>query len=170
MIMDKIEIFGANYFGRWAHTRAACRGIVLRDGEILLSYETRTGQYMIPGGGLEKGEGERDCCAREVAEETGIVASVGECALELDEYYEDWKYVSFYFICDPVGVTEPCLTEREREVGMQPRWLAVEDAIEVFSRHADYAATDEMRRGLYLREYTALKYLCERAKQEENEG
>ncbi len=168
--MEKIEIIGANYFGHCEHTRAACRGIVLSGGEILLSYETRTGQYMIPGGGVEDGEDERDCCAREVAEETGIVASVGACALELDEFYEDWKYASFYFLCEPVGVTEPRLTEREREVGMQPRWLPIEDAISEFSRHADYAATDEMRRGLYLREYTALKYLLERAKQEENEG
>ncbi|MBQ7636418.1 MAG: hypothetical protein IJS80_03825 [Lachnospiraceae bacterium] len=27
----------------------------------------------------------------------------------------------------------------------------------VFSRHNDYVESDEMRRGMYLREYTALK-------------
>ena len=168
--MKIIETIGDNYFGHWEHTRTACRGIVTRGDEILLSYETRTGQYMIPGGGLEPGESEADCCAREVAEETGVVASVGDCVLEIDEFYEDYKYVSRYFPCRALGETKPCLTEREVEVGMEPRWLPVERAIEEFSRHADYAATDEMRRGLYLREYKALKYLFSDAQREVDKG
>ena len=51
---------------------------------------------------------------------------------------------------------------------MEPRWLPVERAIEEFSRHADYAATDEMRRGLYLREYKALQYLFSEERREVN--
>lgn len=157
--MEVIEIFGKNYFGHWRDTRTACRGIVLRGDEILASYETVTGQYMIPGGGLEDGESFAACCLREVAEETGVLVEPGEPVLEIDEYYEDWKYISFYFLCAPVGTTERRLTDREREVGMEPRWVSAEQAIEEFSRHAEYAATDEMRRGLYLREYKALKAL-----------
>lgn len=157
--MERIEIVGGNYFGRWDHTRTACRGIVLRGDGILTSYETSTGQYMIPGGGLEPGESEADCCAREVAEETGVLVEPGEPVLEIDEYYENWKYVSLYFICKPVGECERRLTEREKKVGMEPRWVRVERAVAAFSRHQDYAATDEMRRGLYLREFTALKRL-----------
>ena len=160
--MEKIEIVGENYFGAWRGVRTACRGIVLRGGEILLSYVTTTGEYMIPGGGMEPGESAAECCAREVAEETGLIVRPGPCALELDEYYEDWKYVSFFFPCEPVGTTGRHLTRREREVGMEPRWVPVEQALTEFSTHADYAATDEMRRGLYLREYTALKWLLER--------
>lgn len=48
---------------------------------------------------------------------------------------------------------------------MELRWIPINEAIEAFSKHNDYAATDEMRRGLYLREYTALsqiKYLWEK--------
>ena len=157
--MDRIEIVGANAFGTWQNTRTACRGVVLRGGEILLSHEARTGQYMIPGGGMEDGESPEACCAREVAEETGVIVEPGACALEIDEYYEDWKYVSLYYICRPVGAAEPRLTPREAEVGMAPRWVPVERAVAEFSTHADYAATDEMRRGLYLREYTALRRL-----------
>ena len=161
--MKRIEIVGENYFGAWTHTRTACRGIVLRAGRILLSHETRTGQYMIPGGGLEARETEAECCRREVAEETGVRVRVRECALEIDEYYEDWKYVSLYFLCDAEGACERRLTDREREAGMEPRWLPLEAAVAEFATHADYAATDEMRRGLYLREYTALRALAERA-------
>ncbi len=157
--MDRIEIFGENRFDRWTETRTACRGIVLRGGEILLCFETHTGQYMIPGGGLEPGEDEAECCAREIAEETGAVVRPGACRLEIDEYYEEWKFVSRYFFCEATGSAETRLTDREREVGMEPRWVPVERAVEIFSRHRDYAETDEMRRGMYLREYTALNRL-----------
>ncbi len=167
--MRRLEIIGENCFGAWAHTRTACRGVVLRGSEILLSYEARTGQYMIPGGGLEPGESDAACCAREVVEETGIAVRPGACALELNEYYEDWKYVSRYFLCEPTGVAERHLTEREREVGMEPRWVPVERAIDIFSRHAEYAASDEMRRGLYLREHTALTALLGNGTREGNE-
>jgi hypothetical protein len=35
----------------------------------------------------------------------------------------------------------------------------VEEALAIFSRHADCADTDEERRGIYLREYAALSAL-----------
>ena len=43
-----------NYFGKWDKTRTACRGIIIENSKILLSYETVTDQWMIPGGGLEE--------------------------------------------------------------------------------------------------------------------
>ena len=117
--MKKLEIIGDNCFGHWEHERTACRGIVVRGNDILLSYETRTGQYMLPGGGLEADESQADCCRREVAEETGVVVDPGDCVLEIDEYYEDWKYVSLYFICAPAGACERrgivCYDEADNE-------------------------------------------------------
>ena len=164
--MKTLETIGENYFGSWQYTRTACRGIIVQDSKILLSYETVTGQYMIPGGGLEGNEDERACCAREVAEETGFLVEPSECVLEMDEYYEDWKYVSRYFFGKITGQAETKLTEREKEVGMIPCWLSLEEAIDIFSKHASYADTDEMRRGLYLREYKALKELENQIRQQ----
>ena len=157
--MQTKEIIGENYLGCWDKTRTACRGIIIRDGRILLSYETKTGQWMLPGGGLEDGEDERSCCVREVAEETGVIIQPTECRLEIDEYYEDWKWVNRYFFGTVAGQTEIRLTDREKEVGMEPRWLPVREIMDIFSKHASYADTDEMRRGMYLREYTALSVL-----------
>lgn len=77
--MKTIDIVGENYFGEWKRTRTACRGIILRENKILLSYETLTNQWMIPGGGLENGEWENDCCIREVTEETGMIINPSEC-------------------------------------------------------------------------------------------
>ena len=157
--MKTLETIGENYFGHWENTRTACRGIILKDGCVLLSYETLTGLYMIPGGGLEEDEDERECCVREVAEETGFLIEPSECVLEMDEFYEDWKYISRYFLGTVTGQTEIKLTTREKEVGMEPRWLPLDEAVAIFSTHASYTDTDEMRRGIYLREYTVLKAL-----------
>ena len=51
---NRIEIYGENYFGYFNKARTCCRGIIINEGKILLSYETKTDQYMIPGGGLEE--------------------------------------------------------------------------------------------------------------------
>ena len=157
--MRTIEIVGKNYFGHWTHERTACRGVIIEDGRVLLSYAARDDLWMIPGGGLEAGEDEGSCCVRELAEETGRVILPSACALELDEYYEDCKYVSRYFFGAVVGRCQSKLTEAEQRMGLEPRWLPVEEALRIFSRHDDYAATDEERRGIYQREYTALSAL-----------
>jgi len=157
--MKIVEIFGENYRGKWVRSRTACRGVVTEDGRLLLSHESATGQWMIPGGGLEDGESERECCVREVAEETGLLIRASECVLEIDEYYESDRYVSLYFFGTVTGSADMKLTASERLAGMEPRWLPAGEALEIFSRHADCAGTDEMRRGLYLREYTALREL-----------
>ena len=115
--MKTIEIVGKNYFGHWTHERTACRGVIIEDGRVLLSYAVRDDLWMIPGGGLEAGEDEGSCCVRELAEETGRVILPSACALELDEYYEDCKYVSRYFFGAVVGRCEPKLTEAERRMG-----------------------------------------------------
>ena len=51
--MKEISIYGDNRFPEYTRTREACRGIAMRDGMILLSYEVNTDQWFIPGGGLE---------------------------------------------------------------------------------------------------------------------
>lgn len=159
--MKTIEIIGKNYFGHWTHERTACRGVVIEDGRVLLSYAARDDLWMIPGGGLEAGEDEGSCCVRELAEETGRVILPSACALELNEYYEDCRYVSRYFFGAVVGRCRPQLTQAEQRMGLEPRWLPVEEALRIFSRHDDYAATDEERRGIYQREYTALSALLQ---------
>lgn len=159
--MKIVDIVGKNYLGNWDKTRTACRGIVMEEGKILLSYETKTDQWMIPGGGKEDDESDEACCIREIAEETGVKAEALQCMLEIDEYYENWKWVNRYFICKVVGTTEMKQTEREKEVGMEPRWLPVSEVREIFAQHALFDGIDEMRRGMYLREYTALCELGE---------
>jgi ADP-ribose pyrophosphatase YjhB (NUDIX family) len=56
-------------------------GILLDSNKrILLSDEFIRGMYItkLPGGGLEFGEGTRDCLKREFAEETGLEVTIGD--------------------------------------------------------------------------------------------
>ena len=155
--MKKIEISGANRFNTYTKTRAGSRAIVLRDGKILLSHETRSGWWLIPGGGLEKDETPEECCIREVEEETGFIVCPVRQFLTLYEYYEEYCYISYYFICEVTGRGQMHLTEAEANRGVEPQWLPLQEAVEIFSRHQSYADVSEEKRGSYLREYTALR-------------
>lgn len=152
-----INHYGDNYSGYTNHCREASRAIICKDGNIMLSHETKIGQWMIPGGGREENETPAECCIREVAEETGLITTPVKCFLIMNEYYEDWKFVSYYFACVATGITERKPTEREIQVGAIPEWITINEAIDIFSHHQDYAESYEERRGIYLREYTALK-------------
>ncbi len=64
-------------------------GVLLdADNGLLVSDEFIKGQYItkLPGGGLEIGEGTRDCLQREFMEETGLQVTVGEHIYTTDFY------------------------------------------------------------------------------------
>lgn len=160
--MKTLEIIGDNHFEAWTKQRVACRGIVISGEKALLSYEEKTDQYGIPGGGIEGEETLEECCAREIAEETGIVVSVDEKYLIMNEFYEEWFFETHFFICKAIGETERKLTSREQKVRMLPKWVDIQDAIDIFSKYQEYAETNEEKRGIYLREYIALNELVNR--------
>src|SRR6478609_7816749 len=64
--------------------RVAAYAVILRDGAILLSRLAPTVTpdelWTLPGGGLDHGEDPRDAVIREIREETGLDAVVGETA------------------------------------------------------------------------------------------
>ena len=154
--MKECSILGENRFNVWTRERVAWRGVVIREGQLLLTYEVNTDQWFLPGGGLEEGESLETCVMRELAEETGYAVMPQERVLTIHEYYEQWRFVSHYFLCEAVGTVQRRLTEREAQVGLEPCWLPFEEAMAIFAKHADYADPDEMKRGAYLREFTAL--------------
>lgn len=161
MCVKNIEIHGANAFESATKTRVGCRGIVVRESRMLISHEVNTDYYLIPGGGLESGETPEECCVREVREETGYVVKPIRHFLTMHEFYEEYEYVSHYFVCGVIGQAEQNLTDAERERGLIPEWMDVDQMLEIYSKHNDYAPANEEKRGAYLREYTALtEYLA----------
>lgn len=129
---------------------------MIKNSLMLISHEINSDCYLIPGGGLEENETLEECCVREIQEETGDIVKPVCRFLTMNEYYEDCKYVSHYFLCDITGETEQHLTEAEKERGLIPEWAEPEKMLELYSNYNDFAATDEEKRGQYQREYAAL--------------
>ena len=163
--MREIEISGANRFETFTKTRAGSRAIIELDGMILLSHEINSGWWLVPGGGMEADETPEECCVREAEEETGLIVQPLRQFLTLYEYYEEYRYISHYFICAVKGSGQMRLTDAEKQRGLEPRWLPLQAAVDLFSRHQSYAEISEEKRGSYLREYTALREYLEQNSQ-----
>ena len=130
--MKEIEILGANRFETFTKTRAGSRAVIVRDGKILLSHETVAGWWLVPGGGVEGEETPEECCVREVEEETGVIVRPLRQFLTLYEYYEEYRYISHYFVCEVTGKGRQRLTDAERRRGVEPRWLDLQEAVGLF--------------------------------------
>lgn len=154
--MKTIEILGENCFDSPKRTIEGCRGVMIRGGMILLSYEENTDQYMLPGGGIEDNEDLESCCIREFAEEVGIRVKPHTHYLTLEEYYKDLFFKSHYFVCGYDGECSRMLTEQEKANGLVPVWIELKKAIEIFGCYKDYKENNPMKYGLYYREHLAL--------------
>lgn len=157
--MKTIEIFGDDRYPEYTKISEGCRGILILDGKILLSYLREYDRWLIPGGHLEVGESLSECCERELKEETGVISKARTHYLTLEEYYHEWYFKSHYFLCDYIGDCEVSLTENERLCGLEPKWLSFDEALKIFGSYESYKSTNEPQYGAYFREYTALTEL-----------
>ena len=153
------EQISHTYSGPYKNKRISCRAIIIEDGKILLSHETKeNGSYMSPGGGIEEGETSEQCVEREVREETGFIVKAIRPFITINEYCYDTLYVNRYFICEITGKGERELTESEKFNKMEPEWIDINDAVEIFSIYKTLPAD---KASLYLREFTILNKIKE---------
>ncbi|MCF8031821.1 MAG: NUDIX hydrolase [Desulfarculaceae bacterium] len=105
-------------------------GVVLCGDEVLVvqrGAEPSKGLWSIPGGGAEVGETLAQACAREVAEETGLVVSVGpivevlERILRDDQGQVEYHYVLIDFVC-----SSPRLEPRAGDDAADARWASLD--------------------------------------------
>lgn len=136
--------------------RVGCRGIIIEDGKVLLSWEERKNVYMSPGGGVENGETLEECVVRELSEEAGFKVKVIKPLFKVNEYCFETLWVNNYFLCEIEGECERHLTESEIYNRVKPVWLDLEKAIEIFG---EYESKTIDHASLYLREYTVLNRL-----------
>lgn len=117
-------------------------GLLLHAGRVLVADELIRGQRItkFPGGGLEYGEGLKDCLVREVREELGVDAFDLEHFYTTDFFQQSafhstpMQVVSVYYrfrTTDPAGlrvVTEPFAGIGEGADQEVFRWLALDSA------------------------------------------
>ena len=153
-ICHVIEQISHTYTAPYKNKRVSCRAIIIKDGRILLSHETNKGNYMSPGGGIENGETSEECVEREVLEETGYIVKAIKPFITINEYCYDTLYVNRYFICEITGNGQRNLTENEKFKKMEPEWVDLNKAEEIFGANESLPPD---KASLYLREYTILK-------------
>lgn len=95
------------------HRRIAVRGIVVHEGKLLCCKlkDTLSGQpldfWCTPGGGLDEGEALIPGLKREMLEETGIEASVGDLLFIQQFAQGDNEHIEFFFHIDnPADFTQ----------------------------------------------------------------
>ena len=154
MTIETINQYGEKYTLPPEFRRIGCRAIIVENGRILLSYEVNTGVYLSPGGGLEPGETFEECVIREVREETGNVVKILRPFINVNEYFYEKVYESKYFVCEIIGKDKPSLTEVEILHGVEPEWVEIDRALEIFGSYESIA--DEELAAQYKREYTVL--------------
>lgn len=107
--------------------RLAVRGIVMREGRLLLvnAWKGKDHIWCAPGGGVEPHSSLPDNLAREIHEETGLTVRVGAPCL-VNEFHDpdhDFHQVDVYFRCTLVaGDPEGNWTDPEGIVSMR-RWV-----------------------------------------------
>ncbi len=98
--------------------------VVEREGRLLVAQRLEgthlAGHWEFPGGKCEPGEEVRACLARELREELGVGASVGEEVLRTLYAYADRRLELVFFRCEIDGEPRPLL-------GQEIRWVAREE-------------------------------------------
>lgn len=119
--------------------RLAAKALVRRGDQILLArlsrFAVETGHWTLPGGGVDHGERPADALAREMLEETGLVAVVGDLLSVHDLHltgtapngrHEDFHAVNLIFAATVPDGAEPHVLETEGTTD-EVAWIDVAD-------------------------------------------
>jgi len=114
--------------------RKAARGVMTNEkGEVALMWIEKYKMYKLPGGGVNENEDIHDGLRRELLEETGCHAQVGEEIGITIEFRDEWKMVQISHCFMALLVEdkgEVKLDQYEAKEGFEVRWLPIPEAIE----------------------------------------
>ena len=118
--------------------REAARAVLFdAENKVALLHVTKHNYHKLPGGGIESGEDIKIALTREVMEEVGCQIEVGEELGQIIEYKNGLqeKQISYCFTAKVVGEKgNTSFTEEEREEGLEPQWMDLNEAIETLEK------------------------------------
>jgi 8-oxo-dGTP diphosphatase len=102
-------------------TIVVAAGVIERDERFLLTRRQQgvhlEGYWEFPGGKCEPGETHDACLRREIREELGVEAIVGDELLTTTHSYPDRRVELHFLRCDVEGMPAP-------QLGQEMRWVA----------------------------------------------
>lgn len=124
------------------HKHVTC-AIIEHDGKILCTQRSASMslplKWEFPGGKIKDGESPEECLKRELHEELGVEASVGQALPETTHHYSDFTVTLLPFICKILS-GEITLHEHNAIA-----WLPVEELHTLDWAEADWAVIKGLR-------------------------
>ena len=111
----------------------------VRDGRLLLGKRKNiygAGTWGLPGGHLEPREGMQEAAARELREETGLIAERFEFAALVNDRHSDKNYLQVGFATSGLSDGKPVL--REPDLCEEWKWFPLDELPkEIFAAHRE---------------------------------
>ncbi len=130
---NPINVDRSNY-----NLRKAARGVMTNHkGEVALMWIEKYKMYKLPGGGINENEDIHEGLKRELLEETGCRALIGDEIGITIEFRDEWKMVQISH-CFRANLLEDNgqvnLDKYEAEEGFEVRWVPIDQAISLMEK------------------------------------
>jgi 8-oxo-dGTP diphosphatase len=124
-------------------------GLIVKDGKLLVCQRTRHQtmplKWEFPGGKIEEGEQPRDALRRELEEELGILASVGDEVRRIQHEYPNGGMVELRFF-----IVRAYQRELENRIFKDMQWADPKDLPKYDFLEADLLLVSELAAGKFL--------------------
>jgi 8-oxo-dGTP diphosphatase len=124
-------------------------GLIVQDGKILVCQRTRHQtmplKWEFPGGKIEEGEQPRDALHRELEEELGIDATIGDEVSRIRHEYPNGAAVELRFF-----VVREFASELENRIFREIRWVTVHELPSFDFLEADLTLANDLAAGKLL--------------------
>lgn len=124
-------------------------GLIVKDGKLLVCQRTRHQtmplKWEFPGGKIEEGEQPRDALRRELEEELGILAGVGDEVKRIQHEYPNGGMVELRFF-----IVRDYQREIENRIFRDIQWAAPQDLLKYDFLEADLTLVRDLAAGKLL--------------------
>ena len=125
------------------HIHVAC-AIIELEGKVLCTQRSESMslplKWEFPGGKIDEGESPEECLKRELHEELGIEASVGQSCPTTTHHYQSFSVTLYPFICEIIS-GEITLHEHSAMI-----WLPIKELQKLDWAEADLPVIEEYQR------------------------